>query len=392
MNAGRDPISARRTLDRLKRGVPPLEGVAEFSIGMERLIHRVNRLLAQGADRRWFAITSEYGEGKSHSHSLARCHASSLGYAVTSLDVNRDEGALHMPQRQFPLLMAALKSPMPFAEGRDGFYETFRHWLDSALRGEITQILQRMQNVAPAIHPGWDYDYFQNYANSLSSFQGLELSKNWAYPYLLDYLSGRDLTYKASYARVQAGYRLQLIQEWLIALGHNGLLLFIDEVDNVIRQIHARAYPGCFRTLAWYCASPALHSTRVIFAGTPEIESVIRERGPKDYLDSLRAQTTVREEEIAAYRLWLKEVEDQAWLRCPKLSQDERVALFERIANLHKIAWGSNGIPSQALAATLAAQTQFRTPRRWVRAAVQILDTLQQNPLQSVPSGPPQIH
>ena len=51
---------------------------------------------------------------------------------------------------------------------------------------------------------------------------------------LLSFLTGRDLQRKGTYARFATGYRFQAIQEWCLATGHKGLLLFIDELDNVV--------------------------------------------------------------------------------------------------------------------------------------------------------------
>ena len=108
-----DVARARGILDRLKRGVPPTEGLDELSVGMTRLYSRVDALLSADAKPRWFAVLSEYGEGKSHFQLVAQQRALRAGYAVASLTVNKDEGALHQPQRHLATLLGSLRSPIP---------------------------------------------------------------------------------------------------------------------------------------------------------------------------------------------------------------------------------------------------------------------------------------
>jgi hypothetical protein len=57
----------------------------------------------------------------------------------------------------------------------------------------------------------------------------------------------------------------------------------------------------------------------------------------------------------------------------------QRLELFQRIVALHQVAWGSRCFPSRDEVAHLARQPQFPTSRRWVRAAVQILDLMNYN-------------
>ena len=65
-------LRARGVLQRLQRGVPPVEGLLELSLGMEPLTQRLDNLLQEKPPLRWLAVQSEYGEGKSHFHAVAR--------------------------------------------------------------------------------------------------------------------------------------------------------------------------------------------------------------------------------------------------------------------------------------------------------------------------------
>jgi len=198
---------------------------------------------------------------------------------------------------------------------------------------------------------------------------------------LVELLSCVDLIGRSSYARFSAAYRLQLVVEWLLATGHKGLLLFIDEVDNVVRQIHGKAHPGCFRTLAWYCSAAQLDALRVIFAMTPEMVDRLGIDYRKQYADSLNEQKTVRPDECRVYENWSKEVDElsiRGWDACPDLQPSQRLELFRRIASIHAAAWGTSSAPSHGTLRKLIRSPAFGTTRRWVRASVQLLDLLQQ--------------
>src|SRR4051812_30829894 len=60
-----DMLRARCNLARLKRGVPPTDGIDALAIGMNRLSKRIDLVLSSEPAQRWFAVTGEYGEGKS---------------------------------------------------------------------------------------------------------------------------------------------------------------------------------------------------------------------------------------------------------------------------------------------------------------------------------------
>jgi hypothetical protein len=379
---GAPVLRARRILDRLKRGVPPTEGLIELCVGMEKLEARLQDLLQPERSPRWFAVQSEYGEGKSHFHAFARQRALEAGYAVASLDVNKDDGAPHHPQRHLAVLLDSLRSPLGRFAELPGMGEMVRGWLENTPLSEVVPILQRCQAVVPHAPAGRDPGEFGYRVYALTRHAGNSTMQQSCRAGLVRYFSAEDLISRGPMARFAASYRLQVLQQWLLETGHQGLLLFVDEVDNVIRQIHGKGHPGCYRTLGWYCCCPGLADTRVVFASTPEVLDRLDHGGADHYLNALRSQVTVRPEEVAVYRYWMRELEDQArggWVRCPRLTVSQRVELFSRITGLYRIAWGRASRPSQAQLEDLARQPQFTTTRRWVRAVVHILEVSNQS-------------
>lgn len=374
-------LRARRILDRLKRGVPPAEGIDELVVGMEQLEARFVDLLSGGAGGRWMAVQSEYGEGKSHFHTFARQRALGAGYAAASLDVNKDEGALHHPQRHLAVLLDSIRSPLDQFANVQGVGGMVRAWLETASAVDVRTILRHCLALDPDLPAGRDPSLFRTLATRVISGDEDPSARRAHQTGLVRYMTGEDLLHRSPMARFAAAYRMQLIQRWLLGVGHRGLLLFVDEIDNVVRQIHTRGHPGCFRTLAWYCASPALSGTRVVFASTPEVLEQFDDGGGKHYLQSLQSQATVPPAEAAAFRRWLGEVHAEAaagWVRCPRLTASQRLDLFTRIARVYRTAWGRAATPPKRQLDELSRNPQFSTTRRWVRAAVQIIECLTQ--------------
>ena len=188
--------------------------------------------------------------------------------------------------------------------------------------------------------------------------------------HLLRFLSADDLVIKGNYARFSAAYRLQLVIEWLQLTGHRGLFLFIDELDNVVRQIHAKAHPACFRTLGWYCSNGATPGLRVAFGTTPEVMSML-DHGDRDaYGDTILGQKTVVGEEYEIYERWNREAGKYAsrgWERCVSLNAAQRVELFNRIAELHSIAWGCTVVLTAEEINHMATCRNFHDPTMGTR-------------------------
>lgn len=366
-------LRARRTLARLKRGVPPTEAIESLAIGMERLQQQLARLLGDRASSRWFAVTGEYGEGKSFFRAFASHKALSTGFAVASLDVNKDEGALHQPQRHLSVVLQSLRSPLPSFEGHQGFNSLFRHWFAHTAPQQIQATFERMRLVDPWLPVSRDETYF----SYLTQGSPTSMATDGRLVQLLRYLSAEDLVIKGNYARFTAAYRLQLVLRWLEQTSHRGLFLFIDELDNVVRQIHAKAHPACFRTLGWYCANNATPGLRVAFATTPEVMAMLDAGDRDNFGDAILGQKTVLMEEYDIYEQWNRQAAECArhgWERCVTLSPAQRVELFQKIVEIHRRAWGT-GVPADINdVQRMALSGAFTTTRRWVRACIQLLD------------------
>ena len=381
---------ARRELSRLKRGVPPTWSVAQLAVGMDHLVSRLAGLLPPGASPRWFGVTGEYGEGKSFFRSLACETALRMEYAVATLDVNKDEGALNHPQRHYSSIVNSLRSPDRMLTHGFGLADLFQTWIERSSPAEIEKTIQLLRSVEPILPPGQSQANFywitSRLGDMLSGSQrdswGDGPASQWCRSAVIPFLAGNDLIKKGTYARFSGAYRLQLLLKWLEATGHKGLLLVIDELDNVVRQIAGKGHPACFRTLAWYCSNPGLRNLRVIFASTPEVVDVIDAQGRAWFSQALSHQQTVLREEFKTFERWRREADQlgsELWSHCPQLTRAQRLTLFGRIAGIHKVAWGSDHASSSAIADSMSRMPQFTTTRRWVRASTQLLDIFDQH-------------
>lgn len=375
---------ARAMLARLKRGVPPDRHVVDLAVRMDHLQQTLQELLLGQEKVRWTGVSGEYGEGKTFFRMMANSQALDAGYAVASFDINRDDGALHQPQRHLALLLNTLRSPLPSLRDHQGIVDLFRQWITITPKGDVVRVLKHLERIAPPITNVHDSNDFTRMAlTAMASAETRDISSDPSLWRMSAFLSCADLVWRSTQARFSAIYRLRLIVEWLKLTGHKGLLLFIDELDNVIRQIHGKAHPACFRSLAWYCTAPRLDALRVIVAMTPEMVDRMNRSWLDSYGDSLDSQQTVHPEERSAYWAWSREVATvsaNGWPHCPTLNAADRVELFRRIATFHEVAWGKQRRSVDELIHALAKQPSFRNTRRWVRASVSILDLIDQHP------------
>jgi len=378
-----DMREARSAIARLKRGVPPCQGICRLAVGMKRLEQRLQSLLLPDTSPRWFGLTGEYGEGKSFFRALACEHALKAGYAVAFFDVNRDEGALHQPQRHLTILLESLQSPLPHLQHHQGIVDLLRHWIMVTPSQVVLDTLARLGTVLPSLKGVADHESLRLIVANAWNDRANGISESSPYlQRLLLLLSASDLVGRSSYARFSAAYRMQLVVEWLSATGHKGLLLFIDEIDNVIRQIHPRAHPACFRTLAWYCSSTSLTPVRVIFAMTPEMSQILDYRGRSAFGKSLDDQQSVIREECQVFDRWNHEariLDAKGWEVCSPIRPAQRVDLFHRISAIHRTAWGASRNLTDEQLHALAKSASLDTTRRWVRASIQILELLTQH-------------
>lgn len=312
----------RMQLARLKAGIPVDHSLLpSLTVGMDNLQERLSRLLDGGHSGRWMAVAGEFGNGKSHFLSLARHLACAKGWAVCSLVANGTDGSLAQPQRHLQFALDTTVSPQGAAVG---IVELFAEWWDGSLRPQIVQWAGANAGILPL-------------ADDIISLE----KKSLEFSAVTEYLGAKILGARAGnplYRRKACNHLAQVI-DLLMATGHQGLVLLIDEVESVFRLSTSRSWMASLRTLGNYCCDPLLANLAVVFVATPQAKQEIQLELPRT-LQEIEFQVSTPKEEKLALRKFVEEMERFGWNECPELDGNQRIALGLCIIDLYVHATG----------------------------------------------------
>lgn len=305
-------------LVRIAQGLPPLEAIADLTVGMEGVDGRIAQLFETASnDGSVFAVlVGNYGAGKTHHLLHLEARALVERRPVLRLAVERLDEDLGNPQRHLRRLIENATFPGKRAVG---FLERLEVWLAKPatrkrLRNALDAVVEAHDETArPAARavagaPDDDVDA----AAVREIFGAFDL---------VDKPSG------ASYRR-DAYARLQL---WLDVLerleGCAGPVLILDEAENLYRMGVSRAERRtALRSLAHYCGG-ALPRATVVLAVTPDTLEALREEAGA-LLDEIDEQATLLpSEDVAMLRRRLLKARP---IHVTKLAPSELEALAEK--------------------------------------------------------------
>lgn len=313
----------RLQLARLKAGTP-VDGriLPSLTIGMERLESKLSELLEKRVDRRWMALVGDFGEGKSHFLNLSRHTGHSRGWAVCNLVANISDGSLAHPQRHLQFVLDTMHSP--YGSGV-GLVELFREWWESSRRSAILEFANTFPRESPI-------------AQHLIGLEegSIELD------IVCEYLGGKYLGARAGSATSRKAFRKHLedITSLLIAVGHKGLLVLIDEIESVFRLSNYPSWIAALRSLGSYCCDPRLRNVVVVFVSTFEARQKIQKE-LSEILKEVESQMSTADEEKAALKIFVEQLDRHGWHRCHRLDPEQRKELANSIARLHAVGNGS---------------------------------------------------
>jgi hypothetical protein len=327
----RERLAARLgALVRLMQGLPPLEALAELTVGMEDVDARITQLFETASnDGSVFAVLlGEFGSGKTHHllHLEARARADRR--PVLRLAVERLDEDLGNPQRHMQRLIEGAtlpaKRPIGLLEQLDAWLakpaarKRLRHTLDAvALAGaEAARPAARAIGNAPAD----DVDDALVHAT----------------------LSALDLIDKPNHAsyRKDAYARLHLWLDLLARLEDcQGPVLVLDEAENLYRAGVSRPERRtALRSLAHYCGGSLPRAT-VVLAVTPDTLTALREEAG-ELLDQIEEQTTLLpSEDVDMLRRRLLKARP---IRVTKLGPSELETLVDRARKLARDVRGKH--------------------------------------------------
>lgn len=321
----RDPVPGTRlrelrALLRLGQGLPPVDALAELTLGLEAIDGRIEALFEHASDDgSVFAVMSgSYGSGKTHLLLHLEARAIEARRPVLRLSVERLDEDLGNPQRHLRRLLESAVLPM---RGRPGLFERLDAWLGSeTYRSRFSSALAAIAE---------EEGDAARLAARLVAGDELDVDA------VRETLSAADLVDKpngASY-RKDAYSRLLLWLELVRRLdGCEGPVVVLDEAENLYHPGISRAERRtALRSLGFYCGG-AIPRACVVLAVTPDtLERLRNEAG--ELLDEIEDQVTLLpQEDVAMLRRRLLRSRP---LEIKRLSRADMTELAERARTLH---------------------------------------------------------
>ena len=376
----------------LRGGVVPRLGIQHIQVGRKRevdeLLKDVNRIADGGSAIRF--IIGEYGSGKTFFLSLVGAIALEKGLVVASADLGPDR-RLHATGGQARNLYAEMMRNLatrtkPAGGGLASVVERFvsqamRESEDS--RQTVDEVIRKRLRHLEDLTGGFDFaevirQYWKGYNEANDDLQTSALQ------WLRAEFSTRTDARKALGVRTiitDASFydNLKLMAVFVREAGYNGLVVSLDEMVNLYKLSSTRArnsnYEQLLRILNDVLQGTASH-IGFVFGGTPDFLMSTR-RGLYSYeaLQSRLAQNTFAEKG----RVDLS----GPVIQLTNLSPED---LYVLLQNIRRVMEFEGILPDEALVAFMnhcsqrIGEAYFRTPRNTVKAFVDMLAIIQQNP------------
>ena len=380
----------------LRAGVVPRMGIRHVQVGRAREVQEVVRdmtRIAEGGSAARFVI-GEYGSGKTFFLTLARNVAAEKKLVVINADLS-PERRLHASGGQARTLCAELVQSMSTRTKPDG----------GALASVLERFLQDVGKAASATgrDPGEVIrDKLETVRDGVAGFdfaevvvrywQGFEAGDETLKAAALRWLRA-EYTLKTE-AREALGIRsivddasvydhLKAISRLVRLAGYEGTLVVLDEMVNLYKLVNSQARTSNYEQILRIVNDVLQGNAERLgfyFGGTPEFLMDTR-RGLFSY-EALRSRLA----ENAFARNGLVDLSGPV-IRLQSLTPDEMQILLERL----RLLWAGGDaqrppVPDEALPAFLRhcskkiGDDYFRTPRNTIRAFLDLLAILEQNP------------
>lgn len=379
----------------LRAGVVPRVGLQHIQVGrareIEEMLRDVERIRAGGSSIRF--IIGEYGSGKTFFLNLTRLIALEKGLVTMSADLAPDR-RLHSSGGQARSLFAEMARNLSTRTKPDGgaLASVVERFVTLAVSeagegGDVGAVIRARLACLEELVGGYDFAtvitrYWQGYED------GDERLKSDALRWLrAEFATRTD-------ARAALGVRtfiddatvyehLLLFAAFVVQAGYGGLVVALDEMVNLYKLASTRArnlnYEQILRILNDVLQGGASHLGFVL-GGTPEFLMDNR-RGLYSYpaLQSRLAANTFARDGFV----------DLAGpvIQLPNLSPEDLYVLLGNIkAVFDSGANGAETVPDKALRAFMdhcskrIGDAYFRTPRNTVKAFVNLLSVIEQNP------------
>jgi KaiC/GvpD/RAD55 family RecA-like ATPase len=380
----------------LRAGVVPRLGIRHVQVGRAREVAETVKDMARIADGGSAVrfVIGEYGSGKTFFLTLARNIAAEKKLVVMHADLS-PERRLHATGGQARTLCAELVLSMSTRTKPDGgalasvlerFLGDVRKQAEAAGRNADDVIRERLETVREGV-AGFDFAevvvrYWQGFE------EGDEALKNAALRWLRAEYTLKTEAREALRVRSivdDAGVydHLKAISRLVRLAGYDGTLIVIDEMVNLHKLVNSQARNANYEQIL-RIVNDVLQGTAeqigFYFGGTPEFLMDSR-RGLYSY-EALRSRLA----ENSFARGGLVDLSGPV-IRLQSLTPEEMHVLIERL----RLLWASGDparlpVPDAALTSFLEhcskkiGDDYFRTPRNTIRAFLDLLSILEQNP------------
>ncbi|WP_449414576.1 ATP-binding protein [Ochrobactrum teleogrylli] len=383
-------------INALRAGVVPRMGLQHIQVGRQReieaMIKDIRRVSEGGSSIRF--VIGSYGAGKTFFLFLVRQIALQSRLAVCQADLSPDR-RIHATNGQARSLYAELVRSLATRTAPEG----------GALRNILESYIQKANEVAfakkipieTAIKDGLadiremvaGYDF----ASVIAAYaRGYEEGNGELQDSALRWLRGEYTT--RTEARADLGVRtilddasfydgLRLLAKFVRIAGFGGLLVCLDELVNLYKLQNSQARKQNYEQILRILNDVLQGTTEgigFILGGTPEFLLDTR-RGLYSYeaLQSRLAENSFASSNLADYT--------GPVIRLPSLTQEEMYHLLERLRDVFASGQSENYlVPDEALAAFMdhcantIGDAYFRTPRNTIKAFVDLLAIIEQNP------------
>lgn len=361
--------SRLRMLMRLRAGLPPTDGLEHLSIGYDRPLAAINKLLDEG---RWIVAAGDYGAGKTHFLQVLRSVSHSRGFATCYLCSDSQLNALNHPQRFLPNLLQTLDLPGGMAPGYGALISELTASASGRRLLQETVSRYAVGTRMPFGDALWRLECLERFHRNTSD-PLVPAAPQWSRAIANDLMGITAAHRTAAPAYREATYRLLLIaRDLVMANGCRGLVLLIDEAESIFTKLHnIRSRAGAVRVLSFLCASSKLRHCRAAVAMTPDAIAAL-----KDEVDVYPSYDCVRAyEPLSALRTMVKR-DDHPIVDCSKLDRDSVPALLDKIRDIYLETYSDSGVTELdgEWRGLFQARNRQLPIRLVVRQAVNLLD------------------
>ena len=383
-------------LQSLAAGVVPRRGLQHVQVGraseVSALLSDLDRIIDGGSAIRF--VIGEYGSGKSFFLHLIRAAALEKNVVTMHGDFTPDR-RIHATGGQARNLYAELARNLatrtnPEGGGLASVVERFIGQARQEARaadGNVEDIIHQHLDKLSELVGGYDFAevvaaYWRGHDQGDASLKASAV--RWLRgEYATRTDARRDLGVHTIVDDGSVYDQLKLLARFVRLAGYTGLLVALDELVNLYKLANTRARSSNYEQLLRIlndCLQGTVSHLGFLMAGTPEFLTDTR-RGLYSY-EAL--QSRLSENTFAS--AGLKDFSGPV-IRLPNLTPEELFVVLTKLRHIHASGdSAASALPDDALRAFMEhcsrriGEAYFRTPRDTIRAFVQMLAILEQNP------------